>query len=204
MIKTVALFLLLVSFTACIKIRSGKAKQDLQSGCIEVIRHCGGEENFSKVFCEDVSDLSEFEGVSAFNLGPDTKVVFHTEFNYEGEGVEFQESNECLADNGPWNDTFNSLQISHISTELANGCVKLILHCPGDENLSKIYCEDLQEIHDIDGVSGIELGPDTQVKVFESTNFEGESEIITENQSCLATSGPWNDRVNSIQIIRSG
>lgn len=203
MIKNVALFLLLVSFTICIKIRSGKAKQEIQPGCIEVFRHCGqGEEdNLSKVFCDDVSDLSEFDGVSAFNLGPGTKVLFYTKINNEGEGIEFYDNNDCLASNGPWNDTFNSLQIFKIP-ELEKGCARLYLHCPGGENLSKTYCEDQKEIPDIDGVSGVELGPGTKVKVFDDYNFEGESEVFSVSQSCLASSGPWNDRVYSIQIIK--
>lgn len=178
-----------------------KPKPVLSKGCVEIIRHCPGGDNFSKIYCDDQPELDEIQGVSGIHFGAETNVIFYSDRNFEGTPISFTKDVDCLATDGPWNDRINSFKIL-ADNNVPVGCIKLIRHCPGDDNYNEIVCEDRDNLDSIQGLSGYILGAGANVDFFSERNFRGEKVHALGEDLCLATSGPWNDQLNSLRISK--
>lgn len=173
----------------------------LNEGCVRLVRHCPQSDNYDEIHCDDTPNFNKIGGLSGIFYGPNTKATFYTGENYSGQEVPIDSDVNCLAWVGPWNDRLNSFKIQRPKPVLAKGCVEIIRHCPGGDNFSKIYCENQPQLDEIQGVSGIHFGEDTKVQFYSDRNYQGNQINITRDVDCLATEGPWNDRINSFKII---
>jgi len=85
------------------------------------------------------------------------------------------------------------------------GCIVLYKDCNYEGSRVEL-CEDQPDLRIInfrDQTSGISLGKNVRVQIFEESDYKGRSVIMSNDQSCLIGTeySSFNDKINSIKII---
>lgn len=184
------------------KFNSIRLHKVVAKGCVELIRHCPGGDNFSKLYCSDQAQIDDIGGLSGIRFGKDTKAVFYTGKNYSGDKHAIKDNVDCLATSGSLNDKLNSFKF-FADNGVKDGCVKLIRHCPQSDNHEEVSCSDRANLDSIGGLSAYVLGFGVNVDFYTGKNYQGDKVHADKDVSCLATSGSYNDKFNSAKISQS-
>lgn len=169
-----------------------------KKGCIWVYKDC----NYSstvKRYCSNQSSLSGInDAISSFKLGEDTKVTFYKDSNYSNTSASYSSSDSCISGD-TLNDQASSLKLT-TSSRPSSGCVWIYQHC-NYSGTKKEYCSNQSSVDSsVDNYfSSILVGDDTEVELFQNSNYGGSSVITIDDISCL-TNYYMNDKVSSLKI----